>query len=225
MGKWSFELNLKSQKKTKQKKTNCEASASLWEWFLCSRHHLKHLDRLGERAEQHPDEIKQITCGTNCVGSGAAVSQMQALFVRMIDKALQRQECEVRKKNHFQTQNTERTVAKKSSQSAPGFPCHRCLSVGQMCIRTGKTTDEIPVGAFKGQMLTVKRCPYSNWTPKDMFWSERLKWVQRKAQAVTFCILKVILFKKATLVEKKWRDLKGMNAAVRQASTKLTAET
>lgn len=29
-----------------------------------------------ESVEKNPDEIQQITCGTNCVGSGAAVSQM-----------------------------------------------------------------------------------------------------------------------------------------------------
>lgn len=151
MGKWSFELNLKSQKKTKQKKTNCEASASLWEWFLCSRHHLKHLDRLGERAEQHPDEIKQITCGTNCVGSGAAVSQMQALFVRMIDKALQRQECEVRKKNHFQTQNTERTVAKKAARVLQVFPVTAAFLWAKCAYAPAK-----PLMKYRSGLLKVK---------------------------------------------------------------------
>lgn len=52
---------------------------------------------------------------------------------------------------------------------------------------------------FKGQMLTVKRHPRSNEAPGAMFWSERLKWVQWIAQAVTSYTLKVTLFKKGTL--------------------------
>lgn len=64
------------------------------------------------------------------------------------------------------------------------------------------------IWGFKGQMLTVKRCPYSNEAPGAMFWSERLKWVQWIAQPVTSHILKVTLFKKATLSQNE--ELSGL---------------
>lgn len=48
-------------------------------------------------------------------------------------------------------------------------------------------------------MLAVKQCLYSNETPGAVFWSERLKLVQWKAQAVTSHFVKVTPFKKGTL--------------------------
>lgn len=54
------------------------------------------------------------------------------------------------------------------------------------------------IWGFKGQMLAVKQCPYSNETPGAVFWSERLKWVQWIARAVTSLFVKVALFKKGT---------------------------
>lgn len=75
----------------------------------------------------------------------------------------------------FQTQNPEQTAATKYKKKA-AVVALQVFSVstgffggGQMCIGAGETTDEISAGAFKGQMLTVKRCPHSNWTPEDMF--------------------------------------------------------
>lgn len=153
-GKMIIWTQLKKPKNPKQnkKKTNCEAPASLWEWFLCSRHHLKHLDRLGERAEQHPDEIKQITCGTNCVGSGAVVSQMQALFVRMIDKALQRQECEVRKKKiTFRLKIPSEPWQKKAARVLQVFPVTAAFLWAKCAYAPAK-----PLMKYQSGLLKVK---------------------------------------------------------------------
>lgn len=76
---------------------------------------------------------------------------------------------------------------------------------------------------FKGQMLTVKRCPHSNEAPGAMFWSERLKWVQWIALPVTFRILKVILFKKATLLQNE--GISGENVAYSHARPQVAIHT
>lgn len=79
------------------------------------------------------------------------------------------------------------------------------------------------IWGFKGQMLTVKRCPHSNEAPGTMFWSERLKWVQWIAQPVTFCILKVTLFKKATLFQNE--GISGMNVVYSSARPQVATQT
>lgn len=87
-----------------------------------------------------------------------------------------------------------------------------------MCICNSEITEngkKTPTGALKGQMLTVKRCPHSNEAPGAMFWSERLKWVQWIALAATFRILKVTLFKKATLLQNE--GISGENVAYSHA--------
>lgn len=78
--------------------------------------------------------------------------------------------------------------------------CHlQSISFGKMCICNSEITEEKTIWGFKGQMLPVKHCPYSNEAPGAVFWSERLKWVQWIAQAVISHIRKVTLFKKGTL--------------------------
>lgn len=87
--------------------------------------------------------------------------------------------------------------------------CHlQSISFGKMCICNSQITEEKTIWGFKGQMLPVKYCPYSNEAPGAMFWSERLKWVQWIAQAVISHIRKVTFFKKGHSVP-EWRAFKA----------------
>lgn len=56
------------------------------------------------------------------MGSSATVSQTQALFVRMIDKALQRPECEVGKKNLLLNSNSRANRGEKVVAALQVFP-------------------------------------------------------------------------------------------------------
>lgn len=88
--------------------------------------------------------------------------KLQALFVRMIDKALLRQECEV-KKNPLSTRIPSKSVRKL--QDSPS-----ALHIFAKCAyATAKQLIKYRLWLLKGQMLTVKHCPYSNWTLEDMF--------------------------------------------------------
>lgn len=80
----------------------------------------------------------------------------------------------------------------------------RSVSRVKMCICHSKITEG---GEKKTSRVLKVRCwlwsaGHTQMSPPEaVFWSEHLKWVQWTAQLVTFRIMKVTLFKKATLLQ------------------------
>lgn len=184
--------------------------------------------------------MRQNARGTNCVGSSMTVSHMirnmwTNSFFRMIDTPLRRRT--VSKENWFITLNCFLKL-EKSAFYLSYFEKQQATNQvwtgsagGKKNLNENNPKSYLPsaihilwenvhmqqrnnwgktIWGFKGQMLTLKRCPYSNEAPGAMFWSERLKRVQWIAQPATSHILKVTLFKKGS--QSQIEGLLGLHA-------------